>query len=107
MILDPAGRLGEVATLAARIGAAPAVVSDVAHLRGFASTPVLVPSSAAEALAGVTPTGPRWVLGEGDSAGKVASAAAGCAAVGVVIAPMSPEALTLVCAPPPVDTWVT
>ncbi|MBK9033977.1 MAG: protein kinase [Myxococcales bacterium] len=102
VIFDPAGRLGEIVTLATRIGTAPVVVADAANLSGFASTAVLVPSSAAAAATSASVTGPRWVLGEGDSAGKVASAAAACAAIGVVMAPLSPEALTLVCAPPPV-----
>ncbi|MBK7071121.1 MAG: protein kinase [Myxococcales bacterium] len=102
VIFDPAGRLGDVANLATRIGAAPAVVGAAAHLAGFGSAPVLVPSSAADALAAVAPTGARWVLGEGDSAGKVASAAVKCGAVGVAMAPLSPEGLTLICAPPPV-----
>ncbi len=102
MIFDPAGRLGEIVAMATRIGAAPTLVTSAEQLATLPSTPVLVPSSAAEALAGMTPTAPRWVLGEGDAAGKVASAAAGCAAVGVVMAPVTPEALTLVCAPAPV-----
>ena len=102
VIFDPAGRMGDVASLATRIGAAPAVVGAAAHLVGFGATPVLVPGAVADALAAVAPTGARWVLGEGDSAGKVAAAAVKCSAVGVVMAPLSPEALTLICAPPPV-----
>ena len=107
VIFDPAGRLGDVANLATRIGAAPAVVGAAAHLAGFGSAPVLVPSSAADALAAVAPTGARWVLGEGDSAGKVASAAVKCGAVGVAMAPLSPEGLTLICAPPARSRWPT
>ncbi|MEZ4399653.1 MAG: protein kinase [Kofleriaceae bacterium] len=102
VILDPAGRLGDLATLATRLGAAPARIDAAAALAGFGSTPVLVPASAAGVLHGVSPTGPRWVLGDGDSAGKIASAAVTCGATGVAMAPLSAEALALVCAAAPV-----
>ena len=102
VILDPAGRLGDVAVLASRLGAAPAVITSPSQLVGLASLPVLVPSTAADALAAAPPGAARWVLGEGDSAGKVASAAAACGAADVVMAPLTPEGVALVCAPPPV-----
>ncbi|MBP9863142.1 MAG: hypothetical protein KBD62_34665, partial [Kofleriaceae bacterium] len=102
VIFDPVGRLGEVAQLATRIGARPVVAIDPAALAAHLATPVLVSTGVADRLTGEVASGPRWVLGDVDSAGKVAAAAMACGAIGVVIAPAPAEALSLVCQPAPV-----
>ena len=100
VILDPAGRAGDVAALAQRIGAEPVVVTRADEVDRHGGAPVLIPAAVAEGLTDKAIAAPRWVFGDGDASATVAGAAAACNAVGVLLAPVSAEALALVCGPP-------
>ena len=85
VILDPSGRASDLIALATRIGVAPAVIDSVDDLDRFGSAPILVSASAAALLIETPNASQRWVFGDGDASAKVAGAAVGCGAIGVLI----------------------
>src|SRR5262249_36263488 len=90
-----------ICAVAARAGIAPVVVGDAGSVDLAQAAVVLVPPSAADAVAGMPPGVPRWIYGDGDASAKVASAAIACAAAGVLLLPVRPAVLTRVWGAPP------
>lgn len=92
-VFDPSGRLlDELDVLAdeVELELVPWNLKD--PLDGFHAM-FVAPSVAADLGPQPADGPPRWVVGEGTNAGKIAGAAAGCFAAGVLIAPTSVEAL--------------
>jgi diguanylate cyclase (GGDEF)-like protein len=93
-VFDPSGRLvddlGEAAH-AAHLGLVP--VADAAAPTGGLAALLVAPAVASDL--GPPPDGgaPRWVVGDGANAARIAGAAASACATGVLLAPVSPEAL--------------
>ena len=93
-VFDPSGRLiGDLAAAAGRANAdLEAIRSPDARTSHVAA--LLVAPAVASDL-GPPPDGaaPRWIVGDGGNAARVAGAAASASATGVLLTPVSPEAL--------------
>ena len=91
VILDPAGRSAEeLCEAAARAGIVPVVVRDPDDADLSNTGAYLLPVSAADLAHALPSTVPRWLVGDGASSGKLASAAIGAVAAGVILTPVSP-----------------
>ena len=97
-LFDPARRLGrDLAPIAAAADvevvevakADDPVLADVAEVDAI----LVAPAVASELGAPLPGAPPRWVIGDGGNAGKLAGAAASAQAAGVLLAPVTAEAL--------------
>src|SRR5262245_58791879 len=94
VILDPSGRSAEELCEAAdRAGIVPVVVRDPDDADLSNAGAYLIPVSAADLAPTLPSTVPRWLVGDGGASGKLASAALGAAAAGVLLAPVTPATL--------------
>jgi diguanylate cyclase (GGDEF)-like protein len=97
-VFDPSRRLiDELGDAADRVDVELVAVRAGDATDGMAG--LLVPPAMASDL-GAAPDGavPRWIVGDGANAGKVAGAAASAAAAGALLTPISPDALAAVVA---------
>ncbi len=96
-VFDPSGRLlADLASTAERVNAKlERVATADAPTNGYAA--LLVAPAVASDL-GPPPDGaaPRWIVGDGANAARVAGAAASASATGVLLSPVSPDALAAV-----------
>jgi len=102
-VFDPSGRLIEdLAEAADRAKCSLEKVDSDAKTPGL--TALLVAPAVASDL-GPPPDGgpPRWVVGDGANAARVAGAAASASATGVLLSPVSPEALVAIAAAEPIS----
>src|SRR5580692_5387728 len=92
-VFDPSGRLlDELGPVIERARAELEVYDPASELDGFAG--ILVPPSHATELGPMLDGGPaRWIVGDANSAARVAGAAASAHAAGVLISPVAPETL--------------
>src|SRR5690606_35435464 len=94
VILDPSGRAArELCEAADRAGITPVVVRDPDDADLSNTGAYLLPVTAAELAHDLPSATPRWLVGDGASSGKLAGAAIGAAAAGVLLAPVQPATL--------------
>ncbi len=97
-IFDPSGRLAqEVEPLAAEVGVRIVTVNAAEAMTITGVAAILVAPGVATEL-GPVPDGsaPRWVIGAADNPGRIAGAAASAGASGVLLTPLSVEAIDAV-----------
>jgi diguanylate cyclase (GGDEF)-like protein len=96
-VFDPSGRLlGDLASTAERVNATlERVPTATSNTNGFSA--LLVAPAVASDL-GPPPDGaaPRWIVGDGANAARVAGAAASASATGVLLTPVSADALAAI-----------
>jgi diguanylate cyclase (GGDEF)-like protein len=92
-ILDPTGRLrAEIAPLAAEVGVTLQTITAGDSINGVAA--ILVAPAVAGDLGPAPADSPaRWIIGDPGNAARVAGAAAGAGASGVLLTPLSVEAI--------------
>jgi serine/threonine protein kinase len=95
-IVDPSGRLiAELQPLAAAANVSLQVIAPGEPARHYAA--ILVAPAVAEALGPAPAAGPpRWIVGEAASAAQLADAAAHAGAAGVLLLPVSVEAIVAI-----------
>ncbi len=103
-VFDPSGRLlTELAAVADRAGVSLQSVTAKEIATVTCAAILVAPMVAAEL--GIAPAGgpPRWIVGEGTNAARVAGAAAQAGASGVLLTPVSAEAIAAVAHTDPVS----
>ncbi len=96
-VFDPSGRLlADLASVAERVNATLERVPTADTNTNGLSALLVAPAVASDL--GPPPDGgaPRWIVGDGANAARVAGAAASASATGVLLTPVSPEALAAV-----------
>ena len=101
-IVDPSGRLiVELGPLAGRTGVAlvPAASAAAAALIPNLAGLLIAPLAAPELPPPRPDSLPRWIVGDGANPSRVAGAAAQAGAAGVLLTPVSPDALDAIAQP--------
>lgn len=103
-VFDPSGRLlVDLASLAERANVALHAVTSAAVPPGYAAM-LVAPAVAVDLGPAPVDSPPRWVIGDGSNAARAAGAAAQAGASGVLLTPVSAEALSAVAHSDPTST---
>jgi len=101
-VFDPSGRLlDDLASTAERVGAKLEKISSPDASTSEYVVLLVAPAVASDLGPPQAGAAPRWIVGDGSQAARVAGAAASATATGVLLTPVSPESLHAILQPEP------